>query len=324
MTFALATIRHNRRPTPAIEVDGSWYALAQIAPELLEPAPSRGLINIFEHWTEREPALTKLANELRSGTLGATELGPTPAIEQFLTPLQYPTKVVLMGANYYDHMAKDAPFIEFKAKEDKIPTLFFKPPPTTLVGCGKSVRYPAQSEKFDWEGELAAVIGKRARRVSPAEALDYVAGYAVGIDLSARDWQFHPKHLVKFDLFGGKGFDDSCPFGPKITPAQFVQHDRLQLKLWVNGDLKQNANTSDMIWSLGEQVSAISDHVTLEPGDVILTGTPAGVGLASRTFLKIGDKVDAEIEGLGRLSIEIIADQPFASFGVSPGGTNDG
>ena len=163
------------------------------------------------------------------------------------------------------------------------------------------MRYPAQSEKFDWEGELAAVIGKRARRVSPAEALDYVAGYAVGIDLSARDWQFHPKHLVKFDLFGGKGFDDSCPFGPKITPAQFVQHDRLQLKLWVNGDLKQNANTSDMIWSLGEQVSAISDHVTLEPGDVILTGTPAGVGLASRTFLKIGDKVDAEIEGLGRL-----------------------
>jgi 2-keto-4-pentenoate hydratase/2-oxohepta-3-ene-1,7-dioic acid hydratase in catechol pathway len=136
----------------------------------------------------------------------------------------------------------------------------------------------------------------------------------VGIDLSARDWQFHPKHLVKFDLFGGKSFGDSCPLGPKITPARFVQHDHLQLKLWVNGELKQNANMSDMIWSLAEQISAISDHVTLEPGDVILTGTPSGVGLASGTFLKVGDTVEAEIDGLGRLSVEIVPDQPFPAI----------
>lgn len=313
MTFALATIRYDGQPSPAIEVDGRWYLLAQVAPQLLEPAPSRGLMNIFEHWPEREPALMKLADKLQSRASGAAALNPAPAIEQFLTPLQYPTKVILMGANYHDHMAKDAEFIEFKGKEDKIPTLFFKPPTTTLVGCGKSVRYPVQSEKFDWEGELAAVIGKRARRVTPAEALDHVAGFTVGIDLSARDWQFHPKHLVKFDLFGGKGFDDSCPLGPKITPARFVQHDRLQLKLWVNGELKQNANTSNMIWSLGEQIAAISDHVTLEPGDVVLTGTPAGVGMAAGTFLKVGDSVDAEIDGLGRLSVEIVPDQPFPS-----------
>jgi len=315
MTFALATIRHNGQASPAIEVDERWYLLAQVAPKLLGPAPSRGLITVFEHWVEREPELMKLADDLRSGKLSASALSPAPAIEHFLTPLQYPTKVVLMGANYHDHMAKDAPFLDFKGKEDKIPTLFFKPPTTTLVGCGKSVRYPVQSQKFDWEGELAAVIGKRARRVSKEEALDCVAGYAVGIDLSARDWQFHPKHLVKFDLFGGKGFDDSCPLGPKITPARFVRHDTLQLKLWVNGALKQNANTSDMIWSLAEQISAISDHVTLEPGDVILTGTPSGVGLASGTFLKVGDRIDAEIEGLGRLSVEIIPDQPFAPAG---------
>jgi 2-keto-4-pentenoate hydratase/2-oxohepta-3-ene-1,7-dioic acid hydratase in catechol pathway len=314
MTFALATIRHNGQPSPAIEVDERWYLLGQIAPQLLEPTPSRGLITVFEHWTEHEAALIKLADDLRSGTVTATALSPAPTIDQFLAPLQYPTKVVLMGANYHDHMAKDAPSLQFKGKENLIPTLFFKPPTTTLVGCGKSVRYPAQSEKFDWEGELAAVIGKRARRVSQAEALDYVAGYAVGIDLSARDWQFHPKHLVKFDLFGGKGFDDSCPFGPKITPARFVQHDRLQLKLWVNGELKQNANTSDMIWSLAEQISAISDHVTLEPGDVILTGTPSGVGLASGTFLRVGDTVEAEIDGLGRLSVEIVPDQPFPAI----------
>lgn len=312
MTFALATIRHNGQPTPAIEVGADWYALADLAPQLLEPAPARGLINVFEHWTESEPVLDKVADGIASGQVTASPLAPAPGPDQFLTPLQYPSKVVLMGANYADHMAKDAPQLNAKKKEDSIPVLFFKPPTTTLVGCGKSVRYPAQSDKFDWEGELGAVIGKRARRVSVDEALDYVAGYAVGIDLSARDWQFHPKHLVKFDLFGGKGFDDSCPFGPKITPARFVQHDRLSLKLWVNGDLKQDSNTSNMIWSLAEQISAMSDHVTLEPGDVILTGTPAGVGLGSNTFLHVGDKVEAEIEGLGRLSVEIVPDQPLA------------
>ncbi len=314
MTFALATIRHDGQKTPAIEVGEHWYALAQVAPLLLEPTPSRGLINVFEHWSEREPMLVRLADDISSGRMAATALSPPPAGEDFLAPLQYPTKVVLMGANYADHMAKDAPSLNFKRKEDSIPVLFFKPPTTTLVGCGKSVRYPAQSNQFDWEGELGAVIGKRARRVSAAEALDYVAGYAVGIDLSARDWQFHPKHLVKFDLFGGKGFDDSCPFGPKITPARFVQHDRLWLKLWVNGELKQSSNTGNMIWSLAEQISAMSDHVTLEPGDVILTGTPSGVGLAAGTFLKVGDTVDAEIEGLGRLSVEIVPDQPLAAI----------
>ena len=312
MTFALATIRHNGQPTPAMEIGAHWYALAEVAPKLLEPSPARGLINVFEHWTESEPVLDEVAYGIGSGQVPATPLTPAPSPDDFLTPLQFPSKVVLMGANYADHMAKDAPSLSAKKKEDSIPVLFFKPPTTTLVGCGKSVRYPAQSDKFDWEGELGAVIGKRARRVSVDEALDYVAGYAVGIDLSARDWQFHPKHLVKFDLFGGKGFDDSCPFGPKITPARFVQHNRLSLKLWVNGDLKQNSNTSNMIWSLAEQISAMSDHVTLEPGDVILTGTPAGVGLGSNTFLHVGDKVEAEIEGLGRLSVEIVPDQPFA------------
>ena len=315
MTFALATIRHDGQPTPAMEVGAHWYALGDLAPELLQPNPGRGLLNGFEHWSEREAVLVRLAEAIAAGRAEAAPLSPAPAPEQFLTPLQYPSKVVLMGLNYADHAAKDAPMLNVKTKQESIPVLFFKPPTTTLVGCGKSVRYPAQSEKFDWEGELGAVIGKRARRVGVAEALDHVAGYAVGIDLSARDWQFHPKHVVKFDLFGGKGFDDSCPFGPKITPARFVQHDRLSLRLWVNGELKQESNTSKMIWSLAEQIAAISEHVTLEPGDIILTGTPAGVGAASNTFLHVGDKVEAEVEGLGRLSVEIVPDQPTAHFG---------
>ena len=309
--FSLATIRHHGQPTPAIEVAGTWYALASIAPDLLQPAPGRGLINVFERWSECEPALAELADAIASGTSGVGVLYPQPQIENFMTPLQYPTKVVMMGANYADHMAKDAPSLNAKKKEESIPVFFLKPPTTTLVGCGKSVRYPAQSEKFDWEVELGVIIGRRTRRIGVSEAMEHVAGYAVGIDLSARDWQFHPQHLVKFDLFGGKAFDDSCPFGPKITPARFVRHEGLRLQLWVNGDLKQDSDTGNMIWSVAEQIAAISQHVTLEPGDIIMTGTPAGVGLGSGTFLHIGDKVEAEIDGLGRLAVEIAHDQPF-------------
>ena len=171
------------------------------------------------------------------------------------------------------------------------------------------VRYPAHTQKLDWEVELAVVIGKKVRRASQAEATGAIAGYTIGIDLSARDWQFHPKHPFKFDLFGGKSFDDSCPLGPRIVPARFLDGGNLQLRLSVNGEIKQNANTRDMIWSVVEQITLISEQLTLEPGDVLLTGTPAGVGWATGTYLKVGDKIEAEIEGLGRLAVEIIPDR---------------
>jgi len=225
--------------------------------------------------------------------------------------LQYPNKVICTGANYHDHMKKDGGHTDF-TKETKIPVFFLKPPTTTLVGQGKSVRYPVQSHKFDYELELAFVVGKRGRRIGLEEAMDYVAGYTIGIDLSARDWQRHPKHLVKFDLFGGKAFDNSCPLGPAIVPARFVHEDNLQLQLRLNGELKQNASTKDMIWSIAEQIASISEHVTLEPGDVILTGTPAGVGLGTGIWTKVGDSLDAEITGLGSLHVEIVEDHSDA------------
>jgi 2-keto-4-pentenoate hydratase/2-oxohepta-3-ene-1,7-dioic acid hydratase in catechol pathway len=305
MVYALATINYQGQAAPVIESGGEYWLLSEVAPELLQPHLSRGLLNIFDHWQEREPKLAELAERLAGNSENAGRIEPPPRTEDFLAPLLYPNKVVLMGANYYDHLRNDAGINDFK-KEEKIPMLFFKPPTTTLVGSGKSVRYPTQSKKFDWEIELALVIGKRARRVHAAEALNCVAGYTIGIDLSARDWQFHSKHLMKFDLFGGKGFDDSCPLGPRIVPARFVDPENLQLRLFVNGELKQNASTRDMIWSLGEQIEAMSEHVTLEPGDVILTGTPAGVGLATGTYLKVGDKIDADIDQLGRLSVQIV------------------
>jgi 2-keto-4-pentenoate hydratase/2-oxohepta-3-ene-1,7-dioic acid hydratase in catechol pathway len=305
MTFSLSTLRRNGKPTPVIETQGRYYPLASVAPELLQAAPTRGLMNLFDDWASAEAALLKLAKRLETSHDGA--IAPAPAWDDFMTPLQYPNKLVLGGANYYEHMHKDAKMPDFR-KENAIPVFFLKAPTTSLVGSGKTVRYPTQSKKFDWEVELALVIGKRARRISEADALSVVAGYAVGIDLSARDWQFHPKHPFKFDLFGGKTFDDSCPVGPKIVPARFVDSGNLRISLSVNGEMKQDANTSDMIWSVAEEIASISQHMTLEPGDIVLTGTPAGVGMATGTYLNTGDKIDAEIEGLGKLSVEIVPD----------------
>lgn len=303
--FSLATLKVNGAPTAVLCIDGRYWALADVAPALLQPSPARGLMNVFEQWEHAEPVLVEVAEALRSGRATAQPLPAPAALEDVLTPLQYPNKLVLVGANYYDHMHGDAGRTTF-SKETNVPVFFLKPPTTTLVGSGRSVRYPVQTKRFDYEVELAAVIGKRAKRLTLENALDCVAGYTVAIDLSARDWQRHPEHLVKFDLFGGKVFDDSCPLGPDIVPRRFMDGDDTPLKLWVNGDLRQNANTKHMIWSLAEQLVGITEHVTLEPGDVVSTGTPAGVGLRTKSWLKVGDKVEAEVGPIGRLSIEIV------------------
>jgi 2-keto-4-pentenoate hydratase/2-oxohepta-3-ene-1,7-dioic acid hydratase in catechol pathway len=307
MSFALATLRVDGRPTPVLQIDGRHWALADVAPEVLQPDPARGLMNVFDHWETTEPILLATAERLAVGSDTPPPL-PAPAVpEDVLTPLQYPRKVVMTGANYYDHMEKDGGHTDWE-KDKKIPLFFFKPPTTSLVGCGRTVRYPQQSEKFDYELELAVVIGRRGRRLTLDNAMEHVAGYTIALDLSARDWQRHPQHLVKFDLFGGKGFDDSCPLGPAIVPARFVDHDNLRLRFWLNGEPKQDACTKDMIWSIAEQLVKITEHVTLEPGDVVSTGTPAGVGLATGQWMKPGDLLEGEITGLGRLTVEIVED----------------
>jgi 2-keto-4-pentenoate hydratase/2-oxohepta-3-ene-1,7-dioic acid hydratase in catechol pathway len=311
MTYALSTVRHESRPTPVIEVDGRHHRLEAVAPELFRAAPARGLMNLFDDWEQAEQKLTALAAQLA----GSSEALVHPRAEDFMTPLQYPHKLLLSGANYYEHMARDANKPDF-SKSASTPVFFMKPPTTSLVGHG-TVRYPVQSRALDWEIELAVVIGKRLRRVSEQEAIAGVAGYAVGIDLSARDWQMNPRHPWKFDLFTGKSFDDSCPLGPKIVPARFVDAGNLRLTLSVNGEVKQDAKSDDMIWSVAELVSMLSEHVTLEPGDVLLTGTPAGVGMASGTYLKVGDRVDATITGLGTMTVVIGADERTAGTPVA-------
>jgi 2-keto-4-pentenoate hydratase/2-oxohepta-3-ene-1,7-dioic acid hydratase in catechol pathway len=306
MTFSLVTTRVNGAPTPGLVLDGRHYRLVDLAPEVLAPDPSAGLMAVLANWTEAEPVLLDAVRALEEGAHTVAEIEPPGRLEDWLTPLQYPNKVICAGSNYLDHVTKDGGHSAF-SKDDNIPVFFLKPPTTTLVGQGRSVRYPTQTQKFDYELELAVVIGKRGRHIAVADARHHIAGYTIGLDLSARDWQRHPQHLVKFDLFGGKAFDDSCPLGPGIVPARFVDDADLQLRFSLNGHLRQDANTSDMIWPVPVLIARISEHVTLEPGDVVLTGTPAGVGLSTGTWMNVGDRLAGEITGLGTLHVEIVA-----------------
>ena len=183
---------------------------------------------------------------------------------------------------------------------------FMKPPRSAVVGEGGTVHMPIGTNAFDWEVELAVVIGRRARNVTAGQALDHVAGYTVAIDFSARDHNRAPGMFYKFDWVAGKANDTCCPLGPCFVPTK-AQPDwqDVGLQLSVNGVAKQDGRTTAMIFSIAEQIAIASRIMTLDPGDMLLTGASAGVGVPKGTFLAVGDRVDALVDGIGRLSVRI-------------------
>jgi 2-keto-4-pentenoate hydratase/2-oxohepta-3-ene-1,7-dioic acid hydratase in catechol pathway len=231
---------------------------------------------------------------------------------RLLPPVLWPSAIYCAGANYSDHAAEMARAHNRPPEPDPHvlglkPWHFLKAARSTLAADGDIIQISTMSKTMDWEIELAAVIGRTAKNVSRSEALAYVAGYTIANDLSARDMGRRP-HIsdaspFKYDWVGHKNFDGSCPLGPWIVPANDVADpQRLALKLWVNDVIKQDSNTGQMIYDLAEQIEHLSSRITLQPGDVILTGTPAGVGAARPEFLKPGDVVKLWIEGIGTLT----------------------
>jgi 2-keto-4-pentenoate hydratase/2-oxohepta-3-ene-1,7-dioic acid hydratase in catechol pathway len=165
---------------------------------------------------------------------------------------------------------------------------------------------PIGTKAFDWEIELAAVIGRRARNVTPETALQHVAGWTIAIDFSARDHNRAPETFYKLDWVAGKANDTCCPLGPRIVPAAALANPQdVGLRLSVNGEVKQDGRSTDMIFTVAEQIATASRIMTLDPGDVLLTGTPAGVGVPKQTFLKVGDRVEVGIEGIGEFAVTI-------------------
>ena len=223
---------------------------------------------------------------------------------RLLAPVTDPSKIICIGLNYQAHVEEARNVDKAPNEASAVPILFPKFA-TSLVGHEAQVIVPGESQKMDWEAELAVVIGRRARHVPAARALEYVGGYAPFNDISARDIQ-----LATPQWTAGKAFDTSGPFGPVLVTAdEIADPQALRIQARLNGELMQDASTDQMIFPVARLIEYISSLITLLPGDVIATGTPAGVGVGRKPpiFMWPGDVIEVEVEGLGVLRNTIVA-----------------
>ena len=220
---------------------------------------------------------------------------------RLLAPVPNPRKIVCIGLNYRDHAAESG----VPAPEE--PILFSKYP-TALIGHLESIILPRVSTEVDYEAELVVVIGRGGRHIPRERAFEHVGGYAVGHDVSARDWQLNKPGK---QWMAGKTFDTFAPIGPElVTPDEVPDPHKLGIRLRLNGQTMQDSNTSQLIFGVDELIAYLSQVFTLEPGDLIFTGTPPGVGMARKppVWLKPGDVVEVEIDHLGTLKNPVVAE----------------
>lgn len=262
--------------------------------------PWRTTLDVLGNWEEALPALTALAAKV--GDVAGRPLADV----QLLAPILYPGAIYNAAANYIDHQKEmnDGTALE---KSDTTPYFFLKSGPHCVIGTGAEIRLPKVSQQVDWEAELGVVIGKPARNVSVENALDYVAGYTVFNDLSARDLGKPKGRRWLTDWFVHKNFEGSGPMGPWIVPADDIPDPHnIDIKLWVNDELMQNSNSKFLFYNIAEQIEYVSRRMTLRPGDVFATGTPSGVGRPRGIFLKPGDTVTIELGGVGTLQNPVV------------------
>jgi 2-keto-4-pentenoate hydratase/2-oxohepta-3-ene-1,7-dioic acid hydratase in catechol pathway len=311
MSYKLVSYRDGRDARAGLLVDDTVYDAARVT----GVAPYASVVGMLEDWSRARRTLAEAAGKIAGGKSRAkgTPLGRT----RLLAPLLYPGAIFCAGANYRDHMLEMARVSGSAPEPDPHevglkPWHFIKTSRSSVVGPGARVQLPPFSQKVDWEVELAAVIGRPARNVSIDKALAHVAGYTIANDLSARDAMRRP-HVAdaspfKLDWLSQKCFEGACPLGPWIVPASEIPHpQKLGLKLWIGDELMQDSNTSEMIFTTAEQIAHLSTRMTLQPGDLILTGTPAGVGMGRGRFLQAGESIRLWIEGIGELRHTMVA-----------------
>lgn len=235
------------------------------------------------------------------------------ATAPLLVPIPSPRKIFLLAGNYADHIREGGGIATERA--ETFPYVFMKPPTTTLTNPGAPIRIPSVSPgAIDWELELAVVIGKNAKGVKEADALQYVAGYTIINDISNRKFRPNPDRKKRekdafFDWLHGKWHDSFCPCGPCVTSADAIPDpQKLPMTLKLNNEVRQNASTALQIFPVAAVIEFISSFVTLEIGDIISTGTPAGVGNTTGTYLKAGDLMHGSIEGIGTLVTPVTAE----------------
>jgi len=302
MPYKLLSYRAGRTARAGLLVGDAVYDAAKVT----GTAAYASVLGALEDWSRARRLFAQAAKRLESGKGRAKGLPLKRA--RLLAPVLYPGNIYCAGANYTDHMAEMAraqgqpPGPTMKELGEK-PWHFVKTSKSSVVGPGARVKLPIYSQMVDWEVELAAVIGKVARDLPVDKALGCVAGYTIADDLSARDVMRRDKNPATspfhYDWLSQKCFDGACPLGPWIVPASEIPYPQnLALKLWVNDTLMQDSHTGKMIFTTAEQIAMLSSRVTLQPGDLVLTGTPAGVGMPRRLFLKAGDTVKRIPESL--------------------------
>ncbi len=304
--YKLATYQTKEGPRAGLVIGEEVFDAARLTGK---PAYAT-VMGILADWKSAEGALKKAAAGAAKSRAKRQPLAKT----KLLAPVPLPPTIFCAGANYADHaaaMARKQGMPEpADPHEQGLKPWFFIKAARTLADPGATIKVSHYAKELDWEIELAAVIGRPAKDVPKEKALSYVAGYTAANDLSARDRGRRPgveaTSFFKMDWTKHKSFDGSCPLGPWIVPASDIADpQQLGLKLWVNGALKQDSNAAKMLFTLAEQIEQLSINMTLQPGDLILTGTPAGTGAESGEFLKSGDVVKIWIEGIGEFSNKI-------------------
>jgi 2-keto-4-pentenoate hydratase/2-oxohepta-3-ene-1,7-dioic acid hydratase in catechol pathway len=299
--YGLVTYLRSGVPRTGLLVDDGVTDLADVTDQ-----PSYAdMMLLLREWREARERIETAAS--RGGSLDAIPIGKV----QLLAPLPLPRTIYCAGANYADHVAEMARVANIEVPPNPRlsgghPWHFIKSS-NTVTGPGHNIVLPPASSKVDWEAELAVVIGVQAKDVAVESALEVIAGYTIGNDLSARDLSRRNEYPLaspfRYDWVSHKNFDGACPLGPMLVPAWLIADPQdLAIELTINGAVKQSSNTSEMIFSIAEQISFLSKRITLWPGDVILSGCPAGVGSARGEFLKGGDIVTITIRGMGALT----------------------
>jgi 2-keto-4-pentenoate hydratase/2-oxohepta-3-ene-1,7-dioic acid hydratase in catechol pathway len=313
----LCRYQHNGHTEVALYYDNRIVSLNRLAAELGVKLPTPMSGDLLDYLPP-EGKSARGAQELydRFGKLpGADQerLSLALAGAQLRVPIPEPKKVILLAGNYAAHITEGGG--QAVERQETYPYFFWKPPSTTLTHPGDPIRIPAVSPKsIDWEIELGVILGKRCHHVAEKDALSYVAGYSVCNDVSDRKFPINPGRKKRdkdsfFDWLHGKWHDTFLPMGPCVLSAATVPDpQKFPLKLKVNGQVMQDASTAQMIFPVAALVSILSSFVTLEPGDIISTGTPSGVGNARKppVYLKPGDVVEAEIGGIGLLKNPVV------------------
>lgn len=253
-----------------------------------EPSLPRGMIGLIEAWPSAEGALRRLEAADPHWTLSSVRLK---------APVPRPGKILAIGLNYADHIAETGR----PAPEHQV---WFSKAQSAVNGPFDPIQIPRASSAVDYEAEFVVVIGKRCRHVPREDASGVIFGFAAGNDVSVRDWQFRTTQYLL-----GKSFDTHAPFGPWIVTADEIPDPHaLGIRCFVNGEKRQDSSTRNLVFDIYDQIAHISQAMTLEPGDVIYTGTPGGVGFAAQPprFLAAGDVVRVEIDAIGALEARMI------------------